>query len=230
MNLAQSIQIIGRFTDTAILSPEISYFTDESKTFIGSLKTDISSQVGFYKEIPNFSRILNLFESPEINIEGTKIKIEEEDSVAYFLSSDTSIIRANSDLNAEEEVNKTLAASPILSIEFDEILIQKLKSASASIDNSRLLIEAKDGKISLIIKDIDVLASDSHSFKIDVSVKSTGSLETLDFVTALDSSITSRMPKGSFVLDVAYSTRVGTYRAVVKQGDLVIVMPMDIVE
>lgn len=227
MSLPQAIQIIGRFTDTAVLSPGKSYFADDSLTFIGSLDTDIEKEVGLYKEIANFARILNLFDDPAISIEGTKIRLEDADSKAYFLSSDISLIR-RADFDNAAEVEKTLNALSVVELDFDEALISKIKAASASIDNSSLILKSQGGKVYSIIKDVDILASDSHSMTIEVTSKVTKN--EMEFCIELDPSICARMPRGGFKIKVAYSTRVGSFRVIFNQGSLNVITSPNILE
>lgn len=227
MNIANASQIIGRFTDTAVFSPGTSYFTDKTSTVIGSLETpDIPSPVAFYQEIANFSKILNLFDEPDIEIVGSKIKLSENDSHAYFLSSDISLV--NPSIDIKEQMAKSLAAEKVLVVEFDEILISKLKNTVACIPNASLIVTSKDKRVSLTIKDTGMLSSESHSYSIDITSKV--EMAEMDFQIEMDPTIVSKMPKGSFKLQVAYSTRKGSFRALFKQGPLNIVMATNVVQ
>lgn len=226
MNLANASQIVGRFTDTAIFSPGTTYFTDKTSTIIGSLETpDIPSQVAFFQEIANFSKILNLFDEPNIQIEGTKIRIAEGDSHAYFLSSDASLVMANIDI--KEQMAKSLEAEKVLTIDIEEALINKLKNTANCIPNSSLIVKSKDGKVSLTVKDVSILSSESHSYSTDITSKV--EKVNMDFEIEMDPTITSRMPKGPFRLEVAYSTRKGTFRAIFRQGPLNIAMATNVI-
>lgn len=225
MDLINAAQIINRFTDSAVISPEVTYFADTSATFIGSLKTEVSSSVAFYQAIPGFLKILSMFENPDLDIQGTKIKIEEGDSKAYFLSSDASLVRHT--IDPKVHLEKSLDSNLVFAIEMEESLIRRIKNANSCIHNSSLVIKSLDSKVYFIIKDIDVLSSESHSLTIEVTDKM--EMVGTDFEIGLDASIVSRMP-GNFRLEVRQSPRTGSFRTIFQREGLTVVGAANAVE
>ena len=63
MNFLESLNVIGRFTETAIVKDGKTYFTDASKTFFGMVESETPNQkdVVFYDNISNFQRVISLF-------------------------------------------------------------------------------------------------------------------------------------------------------------------------
>ena len=222
MLLIDAISTIGKFINTAVISPSETYFGDQSQASFGMVKVSdpaLTKEIGLYDEIQNLSRILTLFEGPNIEIEGNNLKIQEEDTEAYFITSDISLIRKG-DFDQAGQLQKTLEAPKCLTVTFNDTLINRITKAAGTIDNASLIISSNEGKVSLQLKDIDVLSSDSNSLKIDISSISEANKE---FNVELDPSIANRMPKGGFELQLAFSERVGSYRAVFKQEQLIVV-------
>ena len=222
MLLIDAIGTISKFINTAVISPRETYFGDMSQAYFGMIKlTDpaLTTEIGLYDEINNLSRMLSLFEDPEIQIEGSKLKIQEDDTEAYFITSDISLIRKG-DFDQSEQLKRTLEAPKCLTVNFTDSLINRLSKAAGSIDNAALIIASQGGKVTLSLKDIDILSSDSNSFTIDITEIADANRE---FQVKLDPSVVNRMPKGGFELELTFSERVGSYRAVFKQEQLLVV-------
>ena len=212
MNLIQALQIIGKLTDSVILTPEASYFTDDAHTFFAEIKCQVPSKVGFYKEIANFNKMAALFVEPNININGHSITLTEGSDSAQFVGSDVSIIEAS--MTTEQmkgEVLKTLGAPSVCAIEIDEHLLNRIKSASSIIENSSLILNAEvGGDIRACIKDTDILSAESHSVNLKLEGETTK-----DFNIEIDASIFSKLPKGDIKLEIKYSERTGNHRVMI---------------
>lgn len=231
MDLLSAISIISRFTNTAIISPNQTFFSDNSLAFFGSIKTNAPAEVGFYDELANFQRMLSIFEDPTIEIEGSKIKIESDEATAYFLTSDTSLIR-RTDFDLEAQLNRTMEAPKLVEIQFDETLVDRIKQATNTIENSKVILISTEGRIKVQVKDVDMLASDSNSIVINVP-NSAHSEPDKEFQIVVEPTIFGKMPKGGFKAGVAYSSRMNTYRVVCAanvetENDLVVVVPTDV--
>lgn len=226
MNLINAIQTIGRFTNTAVISPETTFFSDNTYTVFGVITVDgdVSETFGLYDNIASLQRILSLFEDPKISIVDSKLEISDEDSnsTAYFLTSDTSLINRK-DFDFKTQLERTLEAPQAISIDFTDDLTSKIRLAAGTIDLSRIVLTSKDNKVTITVKDTDMLSSDSNSFNIDITSKS-NDIEK-EFAIVMDPTIFSKMPKGDFTLDLFFSSRTGTYRAVFKAGELIVVTP-----
>lgn len=231
MDLLKAISIISRFTNTAIISPNRTFFSDNSLAFFGSIKTNTPAEVGFYDELANFQRMLSIFEDPAITVEGAKIKIESDEATAYFLTSDTSLIR-RTDFDLEAQLSRTLEAPKLVEINFSEDLVDRIKQATNTIDNSKVILVSTEGSIKVQVKDVDMLASDSNSIVINVP-QSSHSEPDKEFQIVVEPTIFGKMPKGGFKAGVAYSSRMNTYRVVCSasvetEDDLVVVVPTDV--
>lgn len=231
MDLLNAISIISRFTNTAVVSPGTTYFSDSSLSFFGAIKTDVPAEVGFYDELSNFQRMLTIFEEPSIDVEGSKIKIESSDATAYFLTSDVSLIR-RTDFNLAEQLQRSIEAPSVVEIEFDELMVERIKQATQTIDNSKVILISTENQIKVQIKDIDILASDSNSIVINVPNARHSDPEK-EFQIIVQPTAFSKMPKGGFRMKIAYSARMNTYRAICKttvetEDDLIVVIPTDI--
>lgn len=229
MNLKDAIGTISKFTNTAIISPEDTYFGGMGQSFFGLVKVHdpkLTKEIGLYDEINNLGRMLVLFEDPEIEIEGNNLKIFEKDTEAYFITSDISLIRKDEFDNAEQ-LERTLSVPKCFHAPVSDELIQRLSKAAGSIDNASLIITANDGAVHLTLKDIDILSSNSNSLKIDITEISTVQK---DFNVELDAGIANRLPKGGFELELVYSERVGTYRAIFKQEEVTVVVSCTAIE
>lgn len=234
MDLLKAISIISRFTNTAIISPNQTFFSDNSLAFFGSIKTNTPAEVGFYDELANFQRMLSIFEDPTITVEGdkgAKIKIESDEATAYFLTSDTSLIR-RTDFDLEAQLSRTLEAPKLVEINFSEDLVDRIKQATNTIDNSKVILISTEGSIKVQVKDVDMLASDSNSIVINVP-QSAHTNPDKEFQIVVEPTIFGKMPKGGFKAGVAYSSRMNTYRVVCvssveTEEDLVVIVPTDV--
>lgn len=222
MNLQDTIDTIGRFVNTAIISPNKTYFGDMSDICFGALETEVPGEFGLYQEITNLQRLLSLFEEPSIQLDGPRLLIEGEDSKATFLTSDLGLIK-KAGFNIPDQLEKTLASPKVLTVIFDETLVQRVQKAVNTIDNSKLIIDVDGDKVYLVIKDTDVLSSDSNSMTLDVTLKA--SEIDKDFTIEVNPQVVTRMPKGGFKMQIGYSSRMDEYRLILQQDQLTIVAP-----
>lgn len=222
-NLPNALDTIGKFTNSAVISPRTSYFADDTLTFFGSMITqDIQQEFGLYNEIAAFNRILSLFDDPDFVMNGHRILIEQDGQRASFVTSDISLIRAGQEFDLREQVEKTIQAPVVLTIDLSRELVERMKVATSIIDNASLVLQCDGTSVTLTIKDTDILNSDTHSLTLDVTPQASNIDKTID--VEIDPTLFIKMPKGGFKLDMVYSARVGTYRALLTQEDLRVVV------
>lgn len=225
MNFLDSVNLISRFTDTAVVSPGVTYFSDSGTSFFAKINTETpsSQDIGFYENISNFLRVVGLFNNPEITMENEMIHISEnsEDHTgsAKFITSNISLIRNMQSTDFARAIEKTLEAGTTLNVHIDKSMIQRIKNSSSAIPNSKVIVCSRDGKIEFIVKDVDVLMSDSNAYRFKIP-----GVSTKDCAVAIDSSFFARMP-GEFDLSLAFSNQASTFRAILKDDDITVVIP-----
>lgn len=221
MEFLKALEIVGRFTDTAIMTPGKTYFTDNSSSFFGCVpsETPNSQEIGFYENISNFQRVISLFESPEISITGETIKVKDATGDAKFVTSDVRLIRNLQSMDVQRAVEQTTAVEPTLEAKLDKSIIQRIRTASAAITNSKLVIVSRNGEIEFVIKDVDVLMSTSNTYKFKVQGTSTK-----DCSVVLDAGFFAKMG-GEFDLKLVFSTKASTFRAILQNEEATIVIP-----
>lgn len=221
MEFLKALEIVGRFTDTAIMTPEKTYFTDNSSSFFGCVpsETPNSQEIGFYENISNFQRVISLFESPEISITGETIKVKDTTGDAKFVTSDVRLIRNLQSMDVQRAVEQTIAVEPTLEAKLDKSIIQRIRTASAAITNSKVVIVSRNGEIEFVIKDVDVLMSTSNTYKFKVQGTSTK-----DCSVVLDAGFFAKMG-GEFDLKLVFSTKASTFRAILQNEEATIVIP-----
>lgn len=225
MNFLDSVALVGRFAETAIFEPNETFFTDPALTFFAKVKsqTPNNAEIGVYENISNLLRVASLFENPEIELDGEILKIKEQDgglhSSAKFVTSDTRLIRNLQTMDIKKAVEQTIQATPTMIVEVDRSIIARIKSSVAAIPNSKVIIHSRNGVIEFIVKDVDVLMSTSNSYRFKVEGESYK-----DCTITLDASFFSKMP-GAFELSLAFSEKASTFRAILKDENLVVVIP-----
>lgn len=221
MQFLPAVQTIGRFTETAIITPGTTYFTDSAVSFFGAVKSETpdNKEVGFYENISNFQRVISLFEDPEIELHGETLKIEDATGNANFVTSDVRLIRNMQTIDAERAVNQTIAVEPTLTAKISRDIIQRIKTASSAIVNSKVVIHSRNGEIEFIVKDVDMLMSSSNQYKFKIEGTSTK-----DCSVVLDSSFFSKLGS-EFDLSLVFSEKASTFRAILKNEEATIVIP-----
>lgn len=225
MNFLETVNTVSKFTDTAIIAPVETYFTDSSQSFFARVmsETPQNSEIGFYDNISNFLRVVGLFSEPQIEINQDVLHISEnsEDHTgsANFVSSDTRLIRNTITTDIPQIIERTLSVEPTLTVKVTKPLVQRIKSATSAIANSKLIIHSRDGKIEFVIKDVDVLMSSSNTYKFEVEGASTK-----DCTVALDAGFFNKMAS-EFDLKLVFSPKASTFRAILQEPELTVVIP-----
>ena len=221
MNFLESLNVIGRFTETAIVKDGKTYFTDASKTFFGMVESETPNQkdVGFYDNISNFQRVISLFEEPEITLDDATLKIKDATGDAKFVTSDIRLIQNLQDIDIERAVTQTLAVSPTLSATITKDTINRIKTASTAIANSKVVIHSRNGEIEFIVKDVDVLMSSSNSYKFKIQGESSK-----DCSVVVDASFFGKLGN-EFNLSLVFSEKASTFRAILQSEEATIVIP-----
>lgn len=225
MNFLETVGLVGRFAETAIFEDGETFFTDPAMSFFAKVKSETpnKAEIGIYENISNFLRVSSLFETPEIELEGEVIKIHETSEnhtgSAKFVTSDIRLIRNLQTMDIRRAVEQTIQVEPTLRVEVDRTIISRIKSAVSAIPNSKVVIHSRNGEIEFIVKDVDVLMSTSNAYRFKVQGTSTK-----DCSVTLDAGFFSKMP-GSFELSLAFSEKASTFRAILKDENLVVVIP-----
>lgn len=221
MNFLDSLSVIGRFTETAIVKPSKTYFTDSNLSFFGSVdsETPDNRDIGFYDNISNFQRVISLFEDPEISLDQETLKIKDSTGNASFVTSDIRLIQNLQNADIELAVKQTLDTPSSISVRITKDIINRIKTASAAIANSKVVIHTRGDDIYFIVKDVDVLMSSSNSYKFKVEG---GSAK--DCSVVLDASFFGKMG-GEFDLSLVFSQKASTFRAILKSEEVTVVIP-----
>lgn len=221
MQFLDAVQVIGRFTETAIITPNETYFTDANTAFFGCVKsqTPNNQEIGFYENISNFLRVTSLFNEPEVALTEETLKIKDETGNANFVTSDVRLIRNLQTVDAQRAVEQTIAVQPTLTASISKDITGRIRTASGAIPNSKVVIYSRDGNIEFIVKDVDVLMSTSNSYRFKVDGTSTK-----DCGVVLDASFFAKLG-GEFELSLVFSEKASTFRAILKNEDVTIVIP-----
>lgn len=225
MNFLETIGIVGRFTETAIFEPNNTYFTDAGMSFFGQAKsqTPNDAAIGIYENISNLLRVTSLFENPEVELDRETLKIHENSEnhsgSAKFVTSDIQLIRNMQKMDIQKVIEQTVSVEPTMRVSVDKSIISRIRSASAAIPNSKVVIYSRNGEIEFIIKDVDGLMTTSNTYRFKVQGTSTK-----DCGVTLDSSFFNKMP-GNFELSLAFSEKASTFRAILKDENLTVVIP-----
>lgn len=221
MDFLKSLEVIGRFTETAIVTPNKTYFTDQSMNFFACAETQTpdNKEIGFYENISNFQRVLSLFNEPEIGLEGETLKIKDSTGNASFVTSDTRLIRNLQTADVQKAVEQTISVQPTLTAKITKDIINRIKTASAAIANSKVVIHARGNDIQFIVKDVDVLMSSSNSYKFKIEGESTK-----DCSVVVDASFFGKLGN-EFDLSLVFSEKASTFRAILKSEEVTVVIP-----
>lgn len=221
MNFLESLNVIGRFTETAIVKNGKTYFTDSANSFFGVVDSETPNQkeVGFYDNISNFQRVISLFEEPEITLENETLKIKDATGDAKFVTSDIRLIQNLQTIDIERAVTQTLSANSTLNATITKDIINRIKTASAAIANSKVVIHSRNGEIEFIVKDVDVLMSSSNSYKFKIEGESTK-----DCSVVVDASFFGKLGN-EFNLSLVFSEKASTFRAILQSDEATIVIP-----
>ena len=221
MNFLESLNVIGRFTETAIVKNGKTYFTDSANSFFGCVDSETPSEkeVGFYENISNFQRVISLFEEPEITLENETLKIKHATGDAKFVTSDIRLIQNLQTIDIERAVTQTLSANSTLNATITKDTINRIKTASAAIANSKVVIHSRNGEIEFIVKDVDVLMSSSNSYKFKIQGESSK-----DCSVVVDASFFGKLGN-EFNLSLVFSEKASTFRAILQSEEATIVIP-----
>lgn len=221
MEFLKALDVVGRFTDTAIMTPEKTYFTDSSSSFFGCVpsETPDSKEIGFYENISNFQRVISLFQDPEITLQNETLKIKDTTGDAKFVTSDVRLIRNLQTMDIQRAVDQTITVEPTLNVTVDKSIIQRIRTATAAITNSKVVIVSRNGEIEFVVKDVDVLMSTSNTYKFKVQGTSTK-----DCSVVLDAGFFAKMG-GEFNLKLVFSSKASTFRAILENEEATIVIP-----
>ena len=221
MEFLKTLDVISRFTDTAIITSGKTYFTDASSSFFGCVEssTPDNAEVGFYENIPNFQRVVSLFESPEISLQDSVLVINDTVGDAKFVTSDVRLIRNLQTMDAEKAVTQTISVEPTLKVQVTKDIIQRIRTAASAIPNSKVVIQAKGDDIRFVVKDVDVLMSTPNTYKFKVE-----GVSSKDCSVVVDAGFFVKM-QGEFELSLAFSAKSSTFRAVLKNDEVVVVIP-----
>lgn len=226
MKFLEAVNLTSKFTETAIFEAEQSYFTNTEMSFFGRISSETPSDksIGLYENISNFLRVASLFEEPDITINNETLLINETASSdltgsANFVTSDIRLIRNLVTADIKSIIEQTLTPEPTMTARIDKNIIHKIKVASSAIPNSKVIVFSKDGNIEFIIKDVDVLMSSSNSYRFKIEGQSTK-----DCSVVLDASFFAKMPD-EFDFSLVFSNKSSTFRAVLKDDDIVVVIP-----
>lgn len=221
MNFLDSLGVISRFTETAIVAPDQTFFTDSAMSFFGCVKssTPDSKEIGFYENISNFQRVISLFEEPEITLNDSTLKVKDPTGDASFVTSDIRLIKNLQTVDIQRAVEQTIAVPSSLQVKITKDIINRIKTASAAIPNSKVVIVSRNGEIEFIVKDVDVLMSTSNSYKFKVQGESSK-----DCAVVVDSSFFGKMG-GEFDLSLVFSQKASTFRAILESEEVTIVIP-----
>lgn len=221
MQFLDSVRVIGRFTETAIVTPDETYFTDSGLSFFGRVKsqTPNNQEIGFYENISNFERVISLFNDPEVTLNDDTLKIRDETGNASFVTSDVRLIRNLQTTDAKRAVEQTIAVEPTLKANIGKDIISRIRTASSAIPNSKVVIYSRDGNIEFIVKDVDILMSTSNQYRFKIEGTSTK-----DCGVVLDASFFAKLG-GDFELSLVFSEKASTFRAILQNEEVTIVIP-----
>lgn len=225
MNFLDAVQTVNRFTETAIFEPNETFFTDPAMGFFARVKSETPSNqtIGLYENISNLLRVTSLFEQPEIRVDENILRIletsENHEGSASFVTSDVRLIRNLQTVDIKRAVAQTLEVEPTLKAKIDRKIISRIKTATNAIPNSKVIVNARGDYIEFIIKDVDVLMSSSNSYRFKIEGTSSK-----DCSVVLDAGFFSKMP-GEFDLSLVFSNKASTFRAILQDPELVVVIP-----
>lgn len=221
MQFLETINTISKFTETAVVSPNKTYFTDSSMQFFGCVdsSTPGDSEVGFYENISNFMRVLSLFDNPEITKDGETLKIQDDSANAKFVTSDIRLIRNMQTTDIQKVIEQTTSVEPTLQCKITKDVIQRIRTANAAILNSKVVVHSRNGSVEFIVKDVDVLMSSSNSYRFKID-----GVSTKDCSVVLDAGFFGKMGS-EFDLKLVFSNKASTFRAILANDTTTIVIP-----
>lgn len=220
-------QTLTKFTDTVVMSPQQTFFSDGSGSFFGLLETpEVPEEFGLYKDLANLNRVLSIFDNPNITLADGFLKITHDQSAqnAKFMTSDLSLIQRG-EFDLAGQIERTQQLPKVLKAVIETNMVNKIKTAAGIIEGSKILLKSLSGNFTIIVKDTDFLSSDSDSISFPLDPAE----QDKDFQIEMDPQILMMMPKGDILLEVYYNEKFGAYRAVLSQEGLKVVVPTEVV-
>lgn len=229
MNIIETIKLIQPFTSTCVLNKDgETFFSPEGMEYFGRIKHDsLSESIGFYDNIPEFLKIVGLFDTPVIEQNGVYLTIKDTNNpgtLSNFLTCDINLINKQQ-FDFKTQLNKTLEAPNVFKTTLSKEIINKIRIASNVISNCTLTLDV-GSKTTCILQDVDVLSGSGTNYKFEIDSE----LSEKQFKIGFDPSILTKFQNEEIILSVVYSSQSNRYRIILSQNSLVVVLSVQNME